>query len=164
MIKKLLTTLSFFLLFALPVQAADKGGIELKSTAQVDITVKNDKGVNEVVRVEAAKANVVPGDTVIFTTHYVNHGAQSANNVVINNPVAKNMLYLEGSAEGTGLRCEYSIDNGKTFARPEQLKIKTADGKERLALAAEYTHIRWTVLGELGPGAKGLVSYKAKVK
>lgn len=162
--KKFLTTMGLLLLLALPVQAAEKGGIELKSTAEVDITVKNDKGAKEVMRVDAANANVVPGDTVIFTTHYANLGSQPATNVVIHNPVPAHMLYLDDSAAGEGARIEFSIDNGKTFARPEQLKIKTTEGKERMATAAEYTHIRWTILGEIGPGAKGLVSYKAKVK
>jgi uncharacterized repeat protein (TIGR01451 family) len=164
MTKKIFTTAGLLLLLVLPARAADQGGIELKSTAQVDITVKNDKGINEVIRVDAATANVVPGDTVIFTTNYANLGSQPATDVVINNPVAEHMTYVAGSAEGIGTRIEFSINNGKTFARPEQLKIKTADGKERLAGAADYTHIRWTILGEIGPGAKGFVSYKGKVK
>lgn len=164
MTKKLLTTLSLLLLCALPALAASKGGIELKSTAEVDITVKNDQGVNQVIRVDAATANIVPGDTVIFTTHYDNQGSQPATDVVISNSIDAHMTYVADSATGKGTRIEFSIDNGKTFAQPEQLKIKTAEGQERLATAAEYTSIRWTILGELGPGAKGLVSYKAKVK
>lgn len=162
--KKILTTLGLLLLFALPAPAADKGGLELKSTAEVDITVKNDQGVDQVIRVEAASTNVVPGDTVIFTTHYANLGSLPATEVVINNPLSEHMLYLAGSAQGKGTRIEFSIDNGKTFAEPGQLKIKTDEGKERLAVPADYTHIRWTILGAIGAGAKGSVSYKAKVK
>lgn len=164
MTKKIFTTWGLLLLLVLPAQAAEQGGIELKSTAEVDITVTNDQGVQAVVRVPAAEANVVPGDTVIFTTHYENQGTQAATAVVINNPLPEHMLYLDDSAAGDGTRIEFSIDHGKTFAPPEQLKIKTAQGYERLATAADYTHIRWTILGELGPGAKGLVSYKARVK
>jgi uncharacterized repeat protein (TIGR01451 family) len=164
MTKKLLTALSLGLLFALPALAADKGGIELKSTAEVDITVKNEQGVDQVIRVDAATANIVPGDTVIFTTHYENQGTQPATDVVVSNPLDKHMTYVADSAAGKGTRIEFSIDHGKTFAQPEQLKVKTVEGKERLATATEYTSIRWTILGELGSGAKGLVSYKAKVK
>lgn len=164
MTKKFFTTLSLLLLVAFPAIAAEKGGIELKSTAEVDIVVKNDKGVNEVIRVEAASANIVPGDTVIFTTHYANLGNQPATAVVINNPISEHMIYVDGSAEGKGTRIEFSVDHGKTFARPDQLKIKTDAGKERQAAAAEYTHIRWTMTGELAKGAKGFVSYKGKVK
>ena len=161
---RFLAAMSLLLLTALPALAANPGKIELKSTAEVDVVVKNTKGEKEVVRVEAAKANVTPGDTVIFTTHYVYQGDQPASNVVINNPLPEHMLYLDGSAEGTGTRIEFSIDQGKNFGAPNQLKVKDAEGKERPATAADYTHIRWTFEGALQNGATGSVSFKAKVK
>lgn len=164
MTKKLLATLSLLLLVALPASAVEKKGIDLKSTAEVDIIVKNEKGVNEVVRVAAADTNVAPGDTVIFSTYYEYHGAQPATNVVINNPLPEHMLYLNGTAEGQGTRIEFSVDKGVTFAAADKLKIKDAEGKEQPASAADYTHIRWTFEGALQDGAKGSVSFKAKVK
>ena len=164
MTKKLLATLSLLLLVALPASAVEKKGIELKSTAEVDIIVKNDKGVNEVVRVAAADANVAPGDTVIFTTHYQYQGEKPATNVVINNPLPEHMLYVDGTAEGKGTHIDFSVDQGQTFAAASQLKIKDAEGKEQPASAADYTDIRWTIEGALQNGAKGSVSYKAKVK
>lgn len=163
--KKFLAILSLLLLVALPVNAAEKKGIELKSTAEVDIIVKNDKGVNEVVRVEAASAKVVPGDTVIFTTSYTNLGDKPATDIVINNPVPENMLYIDGSAEGKNTRIEFSVDNSKSFAVASKLKIKDiASGKERLATPADYTQIRWIRDSALDKGAKGTVSFRAKVK
>lgn len=164
MTKKFLATLSLLLLVALPASAAEKKGIELKSTAEVDITVKNDKGVSEVIRVEAASANVAPGDTVIFSTYYAYQGEKPATDVVINNPLPEHMLYLDGTAEGKGTRIEFSVDKGQTFAAANNLKIKDTEGKERPATAADYTHIRWTIEGALQNGAKGSVSFKAKVK
>ena len=164
MTKKLLATLSLLLLIALSASAAEKKGIELKSTAEVDIIVKNDKGEKEIVRVDAASANVVPGDTVIFTTYYQYQGEKPATNVVINNPLPEHMLYLDNTAEGKGTRIDFSVDKGQTFAAADKLKIKDAEGKERPASAADYTHIRWTIEGALPDGAKGSVSYKAKVK
>jgi hypothetical protein len=56
------------------------------------------------------------------------------------------------------------VDNGKTFATPDKLKIKTPDNKERPAIAADYTHIRWTLTGSIAPKGKGSVSFRAKVK
>ena len=164
MTKKLLATLSLLLLVALPASAVEKKGIELKSTAEVDIIVKNDKGVNEVVRVAAADTNVAPGDTVIFTTSYEYQGEKPATNVIINNPLPEHMLYLDNTAEGKGTRIDFSVDQGQTFAAANQLKIKDAEGKEQPASAADYTHIRWTIEGALQNGAKGSVSFKAKVK
>jgi uncharacterized repeat protein (TIGR01451 family) len=164
MTNKFLTTLGLLLLLALPVQAADKGGIELKSTAEVEITVKNDQGVSQVTRVDAATAKVVPGDTVIFTTYYANIGANPATDIVIDNPLPEHMLYLGGSAEGMTPRIEFSVDHGKTFAAASKLRIKDAAGQERPATAADYTHIRWTMVGTLEKGAKGSVSFRAKVE
>lgn len=164
MTKMFFATLSLLLLVALPAGAAEKKGIELKSTAEVDITVKNDKGMNEVIRIEAASANVAPGDTVIFSTHYAYQGEKPATDVVINNPLPEHMLYLDGTAEGKGTRIEFSADKGKTFAPANKLMLKDDQGRERPATAAEYTHIRWTIEGALQSGAKGSVSFKAKVK
>jgi uncharacterized repeat protein (TIGR01451 family) len=164
MTKKLLATLSLLLLVALPASAVEKKGIELKSTAEVDIIVKNDKGEKEIVRVAAADTNVAPGDTVIFSTHYQYQGEKPATDVVINNPLPEHMLYLDGTAEGKGTRIEFSVDQGQTFAVAGKLQVKDAEGKEQPASAADYTHIRWTIEGALQDGAKGSVSFKAKVK
>lgn len=162
MVKKMLAVLSLLLL--VPVQAMATGVVELKSVAEVEVTVKNAGGKPELQRVEAAKANVTPGDVVIFSTSYENRGDQPATNVKITNPMPAHMLYVAGSAEGKGTRIELSVDNGKTFAPEGQLKVKDATGKERPATAADYTHIRWTIEGSLAKGAKGGVSFRAKVK
>lgn len=164
MTNKFLTILSLLLLFALPLQAAEKGAIELKSTAEVEIAVKNDQGVVELKRVPAASTKVVPGDTVIFTNYYKNLGEKPAEGVVLGNPVPEHMVYITGSAEGQGARIEFSIDRGKRFGLPETLKVKEKNGEERLATAAEYTHIRWTLTGAIAKGEGGSVSFRAKVK
>lgn len=161
---KFFTTICFVLMLTLPALAAEKKGVELTSTAEVEIIVKNDKGEKETQRVAAANANVVPGDTVIFTTRYENQGSQPATNVVIKNPLPEHMLYLENSAAGKNTRIEFSSDGGKNFAPANKLKVKEGDGKERAATAADYTHIRWITEGALEKGARGSVSYKAKVK
>lgn len=162
MVKKMLAVSTLLLLLSVPAMAA--GGIELKAVAEVEVTVKNAKGEPELQRVEASTVNVAPGDAVIFSTAYENLGDQPATDVVITNPMPEHMLYLDGSAEGQGTRIELSVDNGKTFAPEGQLKVKDAEGKERPATAADYTHIRWTIEGALPPAAKGSVSFRAKVK
>lgn len=162
MAKKVLTALSLTVFFA--IQAIASGGIELRSVAEVEISAFNSKGEKEIRRVEAAKANVVPGDAVIFTTVYTYLGEKPATNIVINNPVPEHMLYVDGSAEGKNTRIEFSVDQGKTFAAANRLKVRDAKGKERLATAADYTHIRWTMDHALERGANGSVSFRARVK
>lgn len=162
--KKLLTSLTLLIFLTLSSFALAAAGIELKSTAQTDIIVKNAKGEKEVVRVEAASANILPGDTIIFSTHYVNQGEKPATDIVITNPMPEHMLYLDGTAEGKGARIEFSADQGKSYASAGKLKVKDSEGRDRSANAADYTHIRWIIEGALEKGAKGSVSFKAKVK
>lgn len=162
--KRILTVLSMLALLSLQAMAADKGAIELKSVSEVEVTVKNEKGEKEVKRVEASKANVTPGDTVIFTNHYTNRGDKPASDVVLTNPVPEYMVYTDGTADGSGTKIEFSVDKGKSFAPAGKLKVRDAEGKERPATAADYTHIRWTFEGALAKGATGSVSFRAKVK
>jgi len=164
MTKKMLIALSMLLILSSSVMAVDKGPIELKSVAEVEITVTNSKGEKEIKRVEASKANITPGDTVIFTNYYINKGDKPATNVVIINPVPEHMVYVENSAEGKDAKIEFSVDNGKSYALPQNLVIKGKDGKERPATASDYTHIKWTIEKPIEKGAKGSVSFKAKVK
>jgi uncharacterized repeat protein (TIGR01451 family) len=160
------TTISIMLaLLLLPAAAwaQQKSPIELKSLAEVDVTVTNAKGEKEVARVEASKATVVPGDVVIFTNQYANTGDKPATDVVIKNAVPEHMIFVDGSAEGKGTRIEFSVDKGKTYGAPDKLTVTNAQGATRKAAAQDYTNIRWTV-EKLPPGARGSVSFRAKVK
>lgn len=140
------------------------GGIELISRAEIEVMKKNDKGEPVATRVDAARANVPPGETVIFTTTYVNNGDQPATNVAIKNPIPENMLYVDNSAEGKGTRIDFSIDKGKSYGAISSLKVKNKAGRERPARADDITNVRWTMEKPLEPGATGTVSYRAKVK
>jgi uncharacterized repeat protein (TIGR01451 family) len=141
-----------------------KGGIEIKTVSEVDVVGTNAKGEKEAKRLEAGKVGAVPGDVVIYTTTFINREGKPAENVVIKNPVPQHMSYVDKSAEGAGTKIEFSIDDGKSYGAPEALTVTDAQGRKRPAKAEDYTHIRWRVLKALEPGAKGTVSFKAKVK
>jgi uncharacterized repeat protein (TIGR01451 family) len=143
--------------------AQQKGSIELKSIAEVEITETNAKGEKEVKRVDTAKAKVVPGDIVIFSTYYTNISGKPAENVMITNPVPEHMLYMDRSAEGKGTTIEFSVNGGKSYSTPDKLSITDASGKSRKAVASDYTHIKWTVSKPVAPGVKGDVSFKAQL-
>lgn len=152
------------LLMPAAVWAQQKGSIEIKTASEIEVMQTDAAGKQEVKRIDATTRNVTPGQTVIFTNYYTYSGAKPATDVVIKNPVPEHMLYVDGTAEGMGTRVEFSVDKGKTFAAADKLKIKTADGKERRAMAEDYTHIRWIIEKALQKGAKGSVSFRAKVK
>jgi uncharacterized repeat protein (TIGR01451 family) len=144
--------------------AQQKGDIVVTNSAEVEVLQKKADGKTETVRVEAAKANVAPGDVVIFTTRYTNKGKQPATGVVVTNPVPEHMTYVDLSAEGKGSKVDFSIDGGRTYAAPEKLKVTDKDGRTRPALPRDYTHIQWTITGSLQPGAGGYVTFRARVK
>jgi uncharacterized repeat protein (TIGR01451 family) len=156
--------LALALLLPAAAWTQQKGAIELKSVAEVDVTEKNEKGEMVTKRVEATKTKTVPGDTVLFTTHYTNRGKQPATDVVITNPIDEHMAYVDRSADGNNARVEFSTDGGKTYNAPEKLTITNAQGLVRPARAEEYTNIRWTLAKPLSPGGTGSVSFKAKIK
>lgn len=153
-----------FLVFALncPAVAQEKGHIELKCVAETEIEIVNEKGEKEIQRVEASK--VVPGDTVIYTIFYTVIGNETVNDIVINNPIPEHMIYKGGTALGENASITFSIDNGKVFDSPENLKVKDEEDKERVAMASEYTHIRWALTQAVEPGETGQVSYRAQLE
>lgn len=150
------------LLFAvhLPAHAAD--AVEIRSVAEVEVEVVNSKGQKELKRQPVEKA--VPGTEVIYTTTFRNLIDKPVGNIAITNPVPNDTFYKGGSAAGANTTITFSVDGGKTFATPDKLKLKGQDGKERPALPAEYSHIRWTYLGELGAGKSGTVTFRAVIK
>jgi uncharacterized repeat protein (TIGR01451 family) len=148
------------LLFGAWAQAgpATKGSIELKLVAEVEQEYQ-EKGVTKTRLVPVATA--VPGTEVIYTITYRNLGAQPAENVVIANPIPTAVVLREGSAFGSGTDIEFSADGGKTWGRTGEVRIKGADGIERTAGAADYTHLRWRVMSPVAPKATGFVRYRA---
>jgi len=145
---------------ASPALAA--GTVELKSAVEMEVQVTNEKGEKVTKRVPATKA--LPGDVLIYIVSYANNGKDAAEKVVITNPVPEHMVYVLGSAAGEGAAAIYSVDGGKTFGPAETLKVQTANGVERAAQAADYTHIRWTLSRTVKPGEKGVVTFQAKLK
>ncbi|MEQ6341115.1 MAG: hypothetical protein M3A44_05525 [Gammaproteobacteria bacterium] len=139
-------------------RAADNS-IELKMVAEKEVETVNSSGKKELKRVEPAL--VTPGEEIIYTLSYSNTGKEIAKNIFITNPVPQHMAYKPNSAAGESTAIVYSLDGGKTFDKPENLKVRTSDGKERVAMAANYSHIRWIIQKPLPPGTKGDVSFRA---
>ena len=147
--------------FSLGAQAAD-GAIKVTSIAQVEIEVIGKDGKKTLKRIPVEKA--VPGTEVIFTTTFENLIDKAAGNIVIDNPVPNDTEYKGGSAFGKDCEILFSVDGGKIFATPENLKLKGADGKERTALPREYTNIRWTYKALLAAGKSGEAGFRAVIK
>jgi hypothetical protein len=138
-------------------QGAGQGCIVLKSIAEVEQEVVNDKGEKSTKRVLADK--VVPGVEVIWAVSANNICKQPSDKVTINNAVPAHMTYVASSATGPGADITFSLD-GKSFGNTDQLTVQE-NGASRKARADEYKHIRWIFKNSLQPGATALASFRA---
>ncbi len=149
------------LLYATSVQAEKTSSIQLKMTVEKEVETTDLKGQTKIKRLEPV--NIIPGDKVVYTTQYHNTSTQNIRNVLITNPIPKGLFYLKDSAKQPKTTVTYSIDGGKTFNLPSQLKTTQKDGKQRPALTQDYTHIRWKIR-TISVNEKGAVHFKAQLK
>jgi len=145
---------------ASPTLAADE--IRFTSIAEIEVEQVNDKGEKVVIREPAVLLQ--PGEIAIYTNSFTNTGPKAADKVTINNPVPENTEYLGGSATETGFDLVFSVDGGKSFAKPQALTVPDGKGGTRPAEPKDYTHLRWTLLQPLQPGASGIVEFRVRVK
>ena len=142
--------------------AQEQGIIKLSMLAHEEVVIINDKGEKELKREEVV--TVIPGDHIIYTIIYENIGEEPADNIVINAAVAENMQYISNTAGGDDTEILFSIDGGKIFDKPENLKVTDENGDERPALAKDYTNAHWLINKTLPPGAKGEVFYRTQLE
>ncbi len=158
--------LKISLLLLLPVLSANTlaaaGDIKLTTVAEVEVTVANAQGKEEVKRVPAKK--VIPGTVVVYTITASNTGKQDVEAVVVTDPIPENMVYVDGSVFGAGTNITFSVDGGKNYDVAEKLVVQDAKGQSRPAMAENYTHIRWLFNFALKPGESAPVWFKARLK
>lgn len=135
-------------------------------TVQAEVTISS-QSYQKVVKKNKAKwvkaANVVPGSVVRYINTLKNKGKETAQNLVVVNTIPEHMEYINGTAVCQS-KCNvtYSVDGGKTFAKPKKLFVGKGKKRHR-ASAKEYTTIKW-VVAELNGGKKTTVEYKAKLQ
>ena len=141
--------------------AQQQGHLNVKTTVHKQQVTVNDAGETETVLVPAE--TVVPGDSVVYTITFQNISDEPAENVVIVNPIAETLTYIDGSAFGPGTEIQFSIDGGQTFAARETLTVDK-NGVVRPAEATDFTHIRWVMREDLAVGAQGTARFSAVLK
>lgn len=148
-----------------PTEAAalqpTRGCISLKTVAETEQEVVNEKG--ERVRRLMPAARVTPGTEVVWTVTASNLCSQPVGNVLIDNPMPEHMRYVADSALGAGAEISYSLD-GRYYGSPDTLRVRDGDGRERLARADEYTHIRWSFRNAIAPGQLAIARFRAVLK
>lgn len=167
MIKHFLTitkTLCVFLMAAVftMANANSSSAIEVTSIVELELVTLDEQGNEIIKRVPAEK--VTPGSEVIYTTRFKHNGSKPAGDIVISNPIPEHTVYKLDSASGKGTEILYSVDNGQSFHKQDQLTITSSDGSQRVAQAKDYTDIRWTYQGQLQPGAEGEIEFRVVLK
>lgn len=148
-------------MFVLPAFAQQAGNLNVKTTVQKQVVTVNDAGESETQLVAAN--TVVPGETVVYTITFQNIGDESATNVVITNPIAETLTYVDGSAFGPGTEIRFSTDDGQSFAAANELSVEDG-GELRPAGPADFTHVQWVMQNELAVGAQGIARFTAVLK
>ena len=136
------------------------GGLQLSNQVFQEIEVIGADGKPE--RKTVPAATVVPGTEVFYVITYQNTGDQPADKVAITNPVPAELEYV--SVVGPAPANQVSVDGGKQYGALASLSVTEANGKPRPAQTADVTHVRWTLNTALQPGARGAVSFKARLK
>tara|TARA_R110002096_G_scaffold130643_5_gene279905 strand:- start:136 stop:606 length:471 start_codon:yes stop_codon:yes gene_type:complete len=152
---KILTGL---ILATLSFSAAAQAHLDVQTVVQKQEVFVNDAGVSDT-RLVAADV-VVPGETVFYTITFTNVSDETADNVVITNPIAADLVYVEGSGFGPGADMQFSVDGGETFAAAQELTV-VEDGEPRPAEARDYTHVRWVLKNDLDAGAQVTARFAA---
>ncbi len=153
-------TIMLLMAFATGAYAQDGGHLNVRTTVQKAEVTMSDNGETETRLVTAD--TVVPGDDVVYTITFTNISDETAENVVITNPIASALTYIEGSAFGPGTLIEFSADGGETFAPRDELTVDSEDG-QRPARVGDFTHVRWTMQDNLEAGAQGMAQFRARL-
>lgn len=135
--------------------------VELKTEMYKVVEVQKDNGTSKIEWI--APDSITPGDKVGYRILVENKGDKPADDIVLNNPVPENTVYVAGSARGANSSIVFSVDQGKTFATPEKLFI-IKNGKKLPASAKDYSNVRWVLTSSIKAGEKGSVQYIVQVK
>lgn len=151
-------------ILALAVPALAKPAVKINLKAEKEVTVSVD---GKEVRKRVAAAEIFSGETIIYTLEVVNSGDQPATNVTVNDPIPPETTLLIDSVYGDGADITFSIDGGKTYNTPGNLKYREPgkDGAviELIATPEQYTDIQW-VLDSVSAGGIRTVGFRALVK
>jgi len=154
---------ALWMLALIPIAAAQEPPNPLAIRSIAEVESKLVSGGREAVKLIPAD-RLVPGDRVLYTLEVRNVGATSLDAPVVSTPVPEHTQYVADSAVGPGAAVSYSVDGGRTFDRPENLKVPAPDAAVRPAIAADYTDIRWQLKNPLRPNSVAFVRFRAVVK
>jgi len=108
----------------------------------------------------------LPDDVIEYRLAFTNLTDGAVSHVVLNDPLPKGLIFIPGSvtASREDMLVEYSIDGGVSWSFEPTVEVQ--EGGEtviRPAPAEIYTHVRWTVTGEVKSGAQVFARFRTRV-
>ena len=114
---------------------------------------------------DRAPNTVTPGDVVEYRLVFTNITGRPINNIQFTDPLPEGMHYLQGTAGANreNVDVEFSLDGGTSYSELPMVEV-VVDGRTELRPASPevYTDIRWTVHGEVQPGARVVAAFQVR--
>ena len=108
---------------------------------------------------------VAPGDVVEYRLVFTNVTGQPLRNIQFTDPLPEGMHYLDGTAgaDREDVEIEFSVDGGESYSGQPMVDV-VIDGRteQRPASPEEYTHVRWTVQGEVQPDTRVVAAFQVR--
>lgn len=139
--------------------SAAAGPLQVTTSVLVENRVAAADGTTRVVLVKPGK--VTPGDRVVFVLAYRNTGAQPLADVVLANPLPREIAYRSPSPGSPAP--DLSVD-GKTYGALGTLRVRGPGGGMRPAGADDVTSVRWRLANPIPAGSQGQFAFQAVLK
>jgi uncharacterized repeat protein (TIGR01451 family) len=106
-----------------------------------------------------------PGDVLGYSLAFTNRTGKAVQQVQFVDPLPTGLVFRTGSARADKVvRIDYSIDGGKTWSeKPTVVVMENGHRVVKPAPREAYSHIRWTVVEPMAPGAQVTAAFEAEV-
>ncbi len=108
----------------------------------------------------------LPGDVLEYSLEFTNTQPGPVSNVVLSDPIPQGTVFVLGSVTTSreDVVVEYSTDDAESWSdQPTVEVVENGVTVIRPAPATAYTHVRWTITGEVNPGAQVTARFRTRV-
>lgn len=140
-----------------PQAASAQPGVRLDTQMFVERVTTDVNGRSR--RILASADRLTPGDQLIVIVHWRNAGSAPLRDQAVVRPLPRGV-----QIDPTDPTMQVSVDGGAHWGRMDQLWLPTPLGGTRRAVAADVTHIRWSLPDAVQPGHAGRLSYRATTR
>lgn len=142
---------------AVPQAAWAQPGVRLDTQMFVERVTTDVNGRSR--RILASADRVAPGDQLIVIVHWRNDGSAPLRDQAVVRPLPRGV-----QIDPSDPSMQVSVDGGMHWGQMDQLWLPTPLGGTRRAVAADITHVRWSLPDAVPPGHAGRLSYRATMR